>query len=385
MMNLETFNYGERIRHADRPEWGEGVIVKVEAVTAKGQPAQRLHVRFTSAGLKVINTAFAHLVPATAAAETASAAFRVPVVSSPVLAARPEVATAAAGGNHNGVVGAINGHRTNGNLSGALHNGNARRQLPITRRTSTPFTAAAMSADLMPKTVSRESDREGDATISPEVHPRRREVQNLHPHRRLGRSTTGNGHARHLRALRNLPGTPIEHGPGGAAHPVAHSMVPAAAARPHSADANGNGGWIAEIERRKFASAGSGSGTSHGGSGGGSSGQGDPMLRMPEPAVDPFRSTRERLQFSLNLYRFQRDAKSITEWAIAQSGMPDPLTRWSRQELELMFDRWARERDIHLLDLVSRAEKEDPEMTRRLLDAALPDAREALRRRIVRR
>ncbi len=52
------FASGDRVIHAKRPEWGPGTIVGIENSNDEGQ---RLQIRFSAAGLKVINTAFAPL------------------------------------------------------------------------------------------------------------------------------------------------------------------------------------------------------------------------------------------------------------------------------------------------------------------------------------
>ncbi|MFG0329439.1 MAG: DUF3553 domain-containing protein [Phycisphaerales bacterium] len=126
------------------------------------------------------------------------------------------------------------------------------------------------------------------------------------------------------------------------------------------AESNGAGaGWLADLEKK------------------------DPtetIIELAEPALDPFRTLWQRLEFTLKLYRFKRDAKSMTEWAIAQTGLIDPLSQFTRHELEQFFDRWARTRDQHLARLVDEAKKQDPQRVRDLLKAADADARQALNR-----
>jgi hypothetical protein len=103
------------------------------------------------------------------------------------------------------------------------------------------------------------------------------------------------------------------------------------------------------------------------------------MIRLPLPARDPFRTLQHRLTFTLDLYRFERGGGSLLDWAVAQSGLDDPLTRFNRHELELLFDRWASERDNHLSRLLGEA-RTDPELVRRTVSAALPAAKDAVRR-----
>ena len=209
-----TFKFGDGVFHAAKPEWGPGTVTRAENIVHEGHSAQRLDVRFASAGLKTINTGVVDLVPAEE--HHASAAL-------------------GAGG---------------GNAAGAA-------------------TSTAASD-----------------------------------------------------------------------------------------------GWLAKLENRRPA---------------------DVMTQLPPTASDPFLTIWQRLQFTLDLYRFRREARSITEWAIAQSGLADPLARFNRHELETFFDRWARHRDRHLASLVFEASKLHGPQVKRMMAAARPEARQALQRAHARR
>ena len=67
------------------------------------------------------------------------------------------------------------------------------------------------------------------------------------------------------------------------------------------------------------------------------------------------------------------------DWAVAQSGLNDPLSRFTRHELEELFDQWAAQREEMLQKLVGEARSE-PDLLRKLVAAAPPAARESLRR-----
>lgn len=58
------FNFGDRVVHALKPEWGTGVVSSAQNVTENGSPCQRLTIRFDRAGLKTLSTAYAELRPA---------------------------------------------------------------------------------------------------------------------------------------------------------------------------------------------------------------------------------------------------------------------------------------------------------------------------------
>ncbi|MDY7108272.1 MAG: DUF3553 domain-containing protein [Planctomycetota bacterium] len=103
------------------------------------------------------------------------------------------------------------------------------------------------------------------------------------------------------------------------------------------------------------------------------------MIALPAEARDPFASVARRLGFVLNLYRFDRSGRGLIDWAVAQSGLDDPLTRFNRHELEQYFDRWAVERDAQLGRLLQEAAF-DSRLLEHLLAQAPPDAERAVRR-----
>lgn len=123
-------------------------------------------------------------------------------------------------------------------------------------------------------------------------------------------------------------------------------------------DKIGEAGWLGSVARRKIDEA---------------------MISLPLEARDPFIAMSKRLSFTLDLYRFGRSQGSLIDWAVAQSGLEDPLTRFSRQELEQLFDRWAAKRDSHLARLLQGAPL-DPRLVSDALEGAPPQARGAVRR-----
>ena len=76
------------------------------------------------------------------------------------------------------------------------------------------------------------------------------------------------------------------------------------------------------------------------------------LWELPEAMTDPFASARGRLQATLDSYRFSTEARSLIDWAVMQTGLEDPLSKYTRQELEQAFPRFARDRDQHLKALV---------------------------------
>lgn len=75
------------------------------------------------------------------------------------------------------------------------------------------------------------------------------------------------------------------------------------------------------------------------------------MTELPPDATDPFLLPERRLKNLLTLYRFDGSTKLI-DWAVAQSGLDDPLSRFNRVEIEAFYKQWSMERDLALSRLV---------------------------------
>jgi hypothetical protein len=103
------------------------------------------------------------------------------------------------------------------------------------------------------------------------------------------------------------------------------------------------------------------------------------MISLPMEARDPFNSLAKRLELTLGLYRFDRSGRGLMDWAVAQTGMDDPLSRFTRHELEQHFDRWAYEREQHLAKLLQEARME-PAVVKDVMKRALPAAQGAVRK-----
>ena len=103
------------------------------------------------------------------------------------------------------------------------------------------------------------------------------------------------------------------------------------------------------------------------------------MVGLSERVRDPFRPVEDRLQACLDLFRFERTGRGLVEWAVAQSGLDDPLSRFTRHELEVLFDEWASNRQQHLQQLFSQVHS-DKQLVSRLVSAAPPAAQALVRR-----
>jgi hypothetical protein len=107
------------------------------------------------------------------------------------------------------------------------------------------------------------------------------------------------------------------------------------------------GGWLGQIAQKKPEQA---------------------MAELPPNATDPFILPERRLKNLLALYRFDAGTKLI-DWAVAQSGLDDPLSRFTRIELEAFYKNWSLERDLALTRLVTEFRRK-----RAPVDAILAEA-----------
>ncbi len=85
------------------------------------------------------------------------------------------------------------------------------------------------------------------------------------------------------------------------------------------------------------------------------------LWRLTDGMTDPFLPLSKRLQNTLDSYRYGNDprhARHILDWAVAQTRLNDPLTKYTRHELEQGFRRYVRDRDNHLFDLVRQIKRQ---------------------------
>lgn len=104
------------------------------------------------------------------------------------------------------------------------------------------------------------------------------------------------------------------------------------------------------------------------------------MLKIPDAANDPFSTPRARLQATINLYRFSESGGSLLDWAAMQSGLKDPMSRFSRHELEDLFKRWTMLRDEHLKKLCLELKRNEPGLISEAARTAPRNVQQVLRR-----
>lgn len=101
---------------------------------------------------------------------------------------------------------------------------------------------------------------------------------------------------------------------------------------------------------------------------------------LPDLATDPFAAPGARLKATLEQYRYSTSAGDLIAWATDRSGLADPLTLFSRHDLEGAFERWKRTLDGHLKKLVGECKNLAPAELAPIVGDAPDAAREALKR-----
>jgi hypothetical protein len=106
----------------------------------------------------------------------------------------------------------------------------------------------------------------------------------------------------------------------------------------------------------------------------------DMLLRLPDACTDPFVSPRARLDATLKLFRYGEHGGPLIDWACAQTMLKDPMTIFSRHDLEDLYRRFVQIRDEHLKKTVLELKKADPLAMREVQRTAPKHAQAALRR-----
>ncbi len=104
------------------------------------------------------------------------------------------------------------------------------------------------------------------------------------------------------------------------------------------------------------------------------------LADLPDAITDPFRPLATRLEAAIALYRFESHGRSLLDWAAAQTGLKDPLSTFSRHDLEEGFDRFRRALTEYLAKLVTKAKHDEPTALSGLGPKATPEVRIMLTR-----
>ncbi len=101
----------------------------------------------------------------------------------------------------------------------------------------------------------------------------------------------------------------------------------------------GSGGWLAALDK--------------------STGNAHELWELPPALTDVFASLGDRLKATLQTYKYSTQPRALMDWAVLQTGLSDPLSKYTRHELEQAFPRFARDRDQHLRDLIRQIKRQD--------------------------
>ncbi len=72
------------------------------------------------------------------------------------------------------------------------------------------------------------------------------------------------------------------------------------------------------------------------------------LCRLPDDVQQTFGAPRQRLDAVLPWYAFGEEPADLLRWARRLTGVMDPLTHWSRDELTRAFAAFCTDRDAHL-------------------------------------
>lgn len=103
------------------------------------------------------------------------------------------------------------------------------------------------------------------------------------------------------------------------------------------------------------------------------------LVGLAEELSDRFRPLEARLRETALAYRFDPRTGELLDWAVAQAGVRDPLSYFSRHELEQLFETYRVHLDRHLRSLLDecRVSRVDPGP---ILGSGPPSVQQALRR-----
>ena len=79
----------------------------------------------------------------------------------------------------------------------------------------------------------------------------------------------------------------------------------------------------------------------------------DRLTALPEAVREFLGASAQRIVVLARLYEIDEDATGLIKWARSQSGVGDPLSLWTRDEIRAAFEQFCRRRDQMLRDAVT--------------------------------
>jgi hypothetical protein len=100
----------------------------------------------------------------------------------------------------------------------------------------------------------------------------------------------------------------------------------------------------------------------------------DRLRALPAEITEVLGTPLDRLAAIIPLYAVSEENKSLLRWARDQTGIADPLSQWTRDELLVALRDFRNERDAYLRGIAARIkQKQGPDALQQAL-ASIPDA-----------
>jgi hypothetical protein len=104
------------------------------------------------------------------------------------------------------------------------------------------------------------------------------------------------------------------------------------------------------------------------------------LRKLPESMVQVLGTLSQRIAAVVPAYAYVDEPRSLAKWARGQTGVADPLSHWSRDELGVAFKAYCSERDAHFRSLCALLRMQEGESAVSELLATLePSVRDAAR------
>lgn len=106
----------------------------------------------------------------------------------------------------------------------------------------------------------------------------------------------------------------------------------------------------------------------------------DRLRRLPAEATQVLGTLAQRLAALAPYFGVGDDERSLMRWARAQTGVGDPLSRWTRDELSAALEQFRRHRDSYARELIANARAASgADAVDDALAALAPEVREQIR------
>ena len=111
----------------------------------------------------------------------------------------------------------------------------------------------------------------------------------------------------------------------------------------------------------------------------------DRLRGLPERVTHVLGTPYERLAAVIPLYALADDSPTLLRWAISQTGVTDPLSQWTRDELVDALQYFCNERDAFLRNIVAIIKQKDgSDAVRELVEQLPVTLRESVRTALTR-